>query len=327
MKTSRNEEGAVLLTTLLVMSLMAVVAVSIIDDVRFAVKRTANVQSYAQADWYVLGAEDFAQSYLETQVISANPQQLNAVLISDKPLLFEIDGGAIGLSVRDGGQCLSLGGLTSSPGRRVFRQLLTNLGWGVSEAARFTSVAIDWQDADTQTLAGGAEDYTYLGRVPAYRTSNTTFTSLTELRALDGVTEKDYQTFRPYMCARPSTAPLKINVNTLTIERAPLLAAFLGGDRALSVATQVLAERPEGGFVDIEALKATPAMQDYSLKDATIDGLSFEPNFVWIEAEISYREATRRAAFEFEISEGKVSRIYRGSGDDAFRPRFESKPS
>lgn len=327
MKASRNDEGAVLLTTLLVMSIMAVVAVSIIDDVRFAVKRTVNVQSYAQADWYVKGAEDFAQSYLETQVVSATPEQLNAALISDAPIVFEIDGGFIGLSLRDGGQCLSLGALTSSSGRRVFRQLLTNLGWGASDAARLTSVVIDWQDTDTQVLAGGAEDYTYLGRTPAYRTANAEFTSVTELRAVDGFSEKEYQTLKPYLCARASTVPLKINVNTLSLDQAPLLAAFLGGDEALNVAGQILNERPETGFADIEAFKATSAMQDFSLKDATIEGLAFEPNFVWIEADVTYREATRRAAFEFEITEGTVTRIYRGLGDDAFRPRFESTSS
>ena len=53
-----GESGTVLLTTLLIMAVMAAVAVAIIDDIRFAVKRMSNVNDYAQLDWYVKGAED-----------------------------------------------------------------------------------------------------------------------------------------------------------------------------------------------------------------------------------------------------------------------------
>jgi len=38
-----KEEGTVLLTTLLVMAIMAALAVAMMDDIRFALKRTANV--------------------------------------------------------------------------------------------------------------------------------------------------------------------------------------------------------------------------------------------------------------------------------------------
>ena len=63
--SKHNEKGTVLLTTLLIMSVMAAVAVAIIDDIRFAVKRTINVGDYAQVDWYVKGGEDFTRSYIQ----------------------------------------------------------------------------------------------------------------------------------------------------------------------------------------------------------------------------------------------------------------------
>ena len=55
MKNFDKERGTVLLTTLLIMAVMATVAVAIMDDIRFAVKRTINVGDYAQVDWYVKG--------------------------------------------------------------------------------------------------------------------------------------------------------------------------------------------------------------------------------------------------------------------------------
>ena len=74
-----KERGTVLLTTLLIMAVMATVAVAIMDDIRFAVKRTINVGDYAQADWYVKGAEDFAESYISTQLSALEPIAKNTL--------------------------------------------------------------------------------------------------------------------------------------------------------------------------------------------------------------------------------------------------------
>lgn len=326
MSRARKDEGAVLLTTLLVMSLMAVVAVSIIDDVKFAVKRASHVQSYAQADWYTQGATDFSQNFLNIFLAEVPAARRSIALHVPLSAKFDIYDGTISLTTRDGNQCVSLGAMETATGRRVFRELLVNLGWGQAEAAKLTSVAIDWQDADTQTLSGGAEDYTYLGRRPAYRTANTAFSSITELRELDQVTEKQYQRLRPFICARSANLPFKININTMTPEQAPLLAAVIGGDGALTVATQILTERPGGGFENMEAFRETPALASFSLKDSSLDVLTFEPEFIWIEATIQYREAVQHAAYEFHIDGVKVSRIYKGFGEEAFRPYLGKIP-
>jgi len=63
--TRRGREN---LTTLLIMAVMAAVSVAIMEDIRFAVKRTVNVGDYAQVDWYVKGANDFAESYIAEQL-------------------------------------------------------------------------------------------------------------------------------------------------------------------------------------------------------------------------------------------------------------------
>lgn len=320
MKTARKEDGAVLLTTLLVMSIMAVLAVAIMDDVRFAIKRTVNVQSYAQTDWYVKGAGEFAESYISQQLIETTPEQLNAGLALQPPILFPFEGGLMQLSVRDGSQCLSLSDIEKSSGRIVFRRLLTELGWDLNQAARITSVAVDWQDSDSERLPGGAEDYTYLGKTPAYRTRNSSFQSVTELRSLNGMTETGYQALRPFICARNGQSIHPVNVNTLALWQAPLLAAILGGDRPLATAQQVIGDRPAAGYTDNNQFRESPALAGYSLKDAQFDFLSFEPGFIWVEADVSYLQARRKAAFEFLIEEGRAVRLYQGYGDEVFRP-------
>ena len=59
-----KEEGTVLLTTLLIMSIMAVISIAIIEDIKFAVKKTININDYAQTHWYVRGAEDYIENFI-----------------------------------------------------------------------------------------------------------------------------------------------------------------------------------------------------------------------------------------------------------------------
>ncbi len=327
MNPRRKEEGAVLLTTILIMGIMAALAVAVMDDVRFGIKRAANVQAYAQADWYVSGAGDFAEAYLSGQMQSISKAQLGEALQTFEPILFPLEGGAMSISVTDGSQCFSLADLSNAQGQRVFTFLLGSLGWDTGSAARLTSAAVDWQDPDNQVSPGGAEDYVYLGRDPAYRAANQTFSSVTELRSLGELTEIQYQKIRPFLCARAAAYPTKVNVNSLHAEQAALLAAVIGGDGAMVAAQKLILDRPSGGYADESALLASPALADYSLKDSSLQFLTYEPSYIWVEANVNYLQAQRRAAFEFVIDEEKVIRLYRGFGDEAMRPKLETPPS
>jgi len=130
-----NDRGTVLLTTLLIMAVMAAVSVAIMDDIRFAVKRVINVGDYAQTDWYVKGAEDFATSYISQSLGPLPDAAKNQALLAPQIFAFPFEGGAMTLNVRDGTHCFSLGSLVSPDGRqnsvgvRQFTNLLIALGW------------------------------------------------------------------------------------------------------------------------------------------------------------------------------------------------------
>ena len=324
MRVNSKEEGAVLLTTLLVMALMAAVAVALIDDIRFAVKRAGNVQSYAQLDWYEKAAEEFAAVYLEQQLVNQSVSTQNDILLSAQPAVLPFDGGQMILSIRDGSQCVSLGALSEAAGRGQFRELLTLIGWSELDAARLTAVAIDWQDEDLTTLPNGAEDYPYLGQKPAYRTANTAFTDLTELRLLDGMTEELYQQLRPFVCVRDKDLSSQININTLTLANVQVLASVIGGEDALGLAGDIITQRPDGGYADQEALLGSPAFEGVDTGSINFDLISYQPNFIWIEGRIEYQQAYRFVAFEFSVENGQVTPIYRGHGEDVLRPVLES---
>ena len=249
-RPSDKEQGTVLLTTLLIMGVMAALSVAIIDDIRFAVKRIINVGDYAQTDWYVKGAEDFAASYISQTVGPLSDEAKNLAFIEPQIFTFPFDGGAMTLNVRDGTHCFSLGSLVTpegaqnSVGVRQFSSLLTALGWPNNNALNQSMVLADWIDSDSQRAPNGAEDGDYLRRNPAHRTANIPVSSVMELRVLEGMTEDIYQSIRPYLCARGAGQMTEFNINTATPLDAFVLSTLLGGPDFLQTAIRLITERP-----------------------------------------------------------------------------------
>ena len=332
MSQFEKERGTVLLTTLLIMAVMAAVSVAIMDDIRFAVKRTINVGDYAQADWYVKGAEDFAQSYISSQLAPLNSTAKNELFKEPQTFTFPYEGGVMILDVRDGTDCFALGSLVTlkegtadTTGGRQFRNLLIALGWPENDASNLTGVLTDWIDSDTQRRANGAEDGDYLRRDPPHRTANTALASVMELRSLEGMTEELYQSIRPYLCARARGEATKLNINTAEPIDAFLLSAILGGPQHYETALQIIAERPQGGY-DENTFQATPALQDFKDRQFSAEEntqIVFEPNYLWVEVRVDYRNASRLVTYEYDVSNADTQLAYRGWGSESLRPTLE----
>lgn len=319
-----NERGTVLLTTLLIMAVMATVAVAIMDDIRFAVKRTINVGDYAQADWYVKGAEDFAESYISSQLAPLQPEMKNELFKSPQTFTFPYEGGMMILDVRDGTDCFALGSLVSSVGTAdivggwQFRDLLLALGWPENDARSLTGVLTDWIDADAQRGPNGAEDGDYLRRDPPHRTANTALASVMELRSLEGMTEELYQSIRPYLCARETGEKTKLNVNTAEPIDAFLLSALLGGPDHYQMALQIIAERPQGGYKDVDE-----ALQNFTGNNPAKEQIITAPEYLWVEVRVDYLNASRLVTYEYDVSALEPELTYRGWGSESLRPTLE----
>ena len=329
MSNPDKERGTVLLTTILIMAIMATLSVAIMDDIRFAVKRTINVRDYAQADWYVKGAEDFAESYISSQLTPLEPAIKNELFKEPQTFTFPYEGGAMILDVRDGTDCFALGSLVTSGaaydvGGRQFTNLLTALGWPEGDARNLKAVLTDWIDTDSQRSANGAEDGDYLRRDPPHRTANTPLASVMELRSLEGMTEELYQSIRPYLCARGTGQKTKLNINTAEPIDAFMLSALLGGPDHYQTALQIIAERPQGGY-DEQTLTNTPALQNFAGKDPAYDQIVYEPEYLWVEVRVDYLNASRLVTYEYDVSDQNTELTYRGWGSESLRPTIEKE--
>lgn len=335
---TQNEKGTVLLTTLLIMAVMAALTVALLDDIRFAVKRTINVNAYAQADWQARGAEDFITAFLQNDFRDLEPGEKAALLQARQPLVLPTPEGVITLTLKDASHCFNLSSVVTEDGgpngiaAMEFGQLAQLLGLPQNQATALSSTLIDWQDKGQQAIPGGAEDGTYLRRKPPYRTADTAMRSPEEMRALNGMDEDLWELFRPFVCTGPPTidplSPQKININSLPPERLMLLAAALAGtgsaQDALPAAEALLRERPITGYGTFA--EVTSKLEQFGFEVQNPERLGIDVTAIFVEVVTQVGPAERVRTYRYDgVDTGVPQLTYRGWGRETFRPEIKTE--
>ena len=124
MKHRARQKGVALLTVLLLVAVMAVVAVAILDDVRFSVRRTTNAETQAQAQWYAAGAESLARIQI-ADLVKIDPARTPLEpRWNGRVLEFPVEEGAIRAVVTDGQACFNLNSLVEGVGEDLMARPL-----------------------------------------------------------------------------------------------------------------------------------------------------------------------------------------------------------
>lgn len=322
-----SERGAALVAALLLVALMAAIAVQLTDLTRFAVFRTSNTQTRADAYWYALGARELAEDVV-LQTVGPD------VMRSDLPWLgeaqvFPIEDGLIIGAVRDGNNCLNLNALNGARGdeaepgssstqadrvRGMYRELMDQIEAPPGLANRLQSQIIDWIDADTRPESGGAEDDIYQRYSPPYRAANQPMVELEELLALPDMTPQLYAILRPWLCVRPVQIQPAINVNTLSIDQAPLLVAALQGRISRPDAEALLFRRPPQGYDAVEDFWAEPIIAQLELESDELQGIGVTSQWFEMDLQVRLRET------RFELSQ--LVQLRDGGAVNRYRQRF-----
>jgi general secretion pathway protein K len=319
-KTGRRErEGMALLTVLLLVAVMSVVAVAILDDVRFSVRRATNVEAGSQAQWYAAGAETLARSQI-ARLVAAGPTRTPLEPVwNGRTLRFPIEGGALSARVTDGQACFNLNSLalgfgedlTARPlGAAQFLALGRAIGAPDSRMRALADALTDWLDADTAPLPLGAEDGAYAGLARPYRTGGVMLAEVSELRAVKGVDADLYRRLRPWVCALPTTRLSPLNVNTLTPEQAPLLTMLTDGALAPAQARRVIAGRPRDGWPDVGAFWSQPALTAVPVDPEARDQVTVVTRYfvLRVDVELGGSHTVRTALLE-AVSDGRVRTV------------------
>ncbi len=320
-----DEKGAALITVLLLVAVMSVLAVALLDDIRFGIRRGMNAAENGQAQWYALGAEALARSRI-ARLSSGSGHTSLAGNWPGRFVQFPVEEGQVGMRLADGGACFNLNSVVEGAGEMLrrrdrgaaqFMALLVALEFPPQDAATLAASLVDWMDSDSLRESGGAEDEAYATSPAGHRTGATLLAEVSELRAIHGFTDGVYRRLRPYICALPSTDMTMINVNTLPPTSAVLLTALTDGRLSTADAASLIGMRPAGGWPSDAAFRAESLLAPLSESGGPGEQVSLRTRFFRLETDVQHGDAEAFSSTLFESSgQGDVRLVSRRWGTE-----------
>ncbi|MGV1682042.1 type II secretion system minor pseudopilin GspK [Sphingopyxis sp. NJF-3] len=269
-----QERGAALLSVLLLVAVMAVIAATALDRLTLATRIAGSAAAVDQGRAYSFAAEQIALRRV-ADLVARDPARLT--LAGDwlgREFVLPLPGGQGTARLTDANNCFNLNSLVieAAPGRlsqravavRQFAELMALLGVDRGEAESIAGATADWIDSDSNEGPLGAEDGVYRGLETSYLPANRMMADVSEWRAVRGVTSKIHARLKPWICALPAADPVKLNVNTLAPEQAPLIAMLMPGEIGLADARAALAARPAGGYGSSVRFWQTRALERFA---------------------------------------------------------------
>ncbi len=242
-----SQRGAALLTVLLLVAVMATIGATALDRIGLATRLAANVSTVGQARSWLGTAELLAAARIEDMLALDQSQTLAGGWLGVERSISLPDGATVRASVGDGGNCFNLNGLVERRpdgqltqrlrSREQFVALMAVLGIAPGEADRIASSAADHVIAADALMADASE-----------------------LRAVPGVTARHYGMLERWLCALPIAEPAPINVNTLLVEQAPLVAMLAPGVLDGGRVRALLAARPADGYGSVLNFWKSPVL-------------------------------------------------------------------
>jgi general secretion pathway protein K len=201
-----HQRGLALLMAMLIVVIATTVAVSILHEEKFTIRKSAHIQRMDRAALYALGLEDWAQIYLKEDSEDSKVDSLDenwAIAVPGLP----IEGGYLAGYIEDEQAKFNLNSIVVSEiALNRFRRLCDNL----EVDDQFIPALMDWidDDFDIRDPDGMEENY------EDYRVANREMADISELLLVQNVTPEMYDKLQPHITALPGTSTL--NVNTLS---------------------------------------------------------------------------------------------------------------
>jgi len=202
-----------------------------------------------------------------------------------------------------------------TPAQKAMQSLLENNASELSMPAEYLVVRLtDWLDADsTLQNAGGAEENDYAALEFPFYSPNSLMVSRSELRNILDMTVADYTMVAPLVCALPEDNLLKVNVNTLKKEQAPLLSAIIPS-LTLENAEALIESRPEKGFGDINEFKQSKQMAGIALPEDVVSLLDVKSSYFQADLTVDTADSSFKLVTVFKVDNKQVQVISRRFG-------------
>lgn len=224
-----HQRGTVLVTVLMMFAIAALLATEMAYRQKLDVRRTSAMLMTDQAREYLLGAEALAMlalkdDYKADKKVNKYIDSLDEDWALKRPP-FPVEGGYIQGEIIDAQSKFNINDLVDENGstttekakigRYFFLELLKQLDIPEDGSPQIVyEKVVDWMDADQDEVGpDGREDGAYLRGKRPYRAGNRVILDISELRAIEGMDQKTYDTLAPHLVALPPGTPK--NLNTL----------------------------------------------------------------------------------------------------------------
>lgn len=315
----KPQRGLALLVVLLLVAMVTIIATEMAGRLQLQVKRAANIKDSNQAYWYAMGAEEYSIIAIRKLF-----EQEENTIHSNQPwatsnLTFPLPGGGIEAELEDMQSCFNLNALQPSGQQQqggneqtaegAFHRLLRTdeLKIPSLNADTLKDSLVDWLDEDS-TLHGsfGAEDPDYESKAFPYLAANNLMVNKTELRLVNGAEPPWLSNLMPMVCAIPGNNELKVNVNTLTPDKAPLLAALTG--ITVSEASNLIGNIP---YDTKESFLNQSEVAAQGLTDKQKEWFDVTTQYFILHTKTSYNNASFAMSTVFQVDESKNVKVIR----------------
>ncbi len=327
MKFSSKQRGAALIIALMVVSIVAMLAITLGNDFLVISKRVQHQLYSQQAYTYLYGAEGFARKWLLDDIAEDNA--------SDSA--FDRWNTAIDIPTEQG---ILSGQLIDLQGRINLNDLMATPKKGYSEAQKrfirllqtlelkqpldqlaaeeVCNALIDWLDVnDTETIPGGAESLFYNESEPYTRAANQAMVRVSELRLIKGVDEELLAALRPNVTVWPIGGGGVLNINTAPLKVLQSLNAENSLQPLSEIDAQYIVEQRESQ----EGLEDDSIFKQGSFKEVKIntDGLGYTSDYFMLSMETLFVDQWFRLySVLYRNSETKTIRVIARNKRDSF---------
>lgn len=305
-KLPGKQRGVALIVVMLIVAMVAIIATNINSRNQLSVRRTLNLAQYDQAFWYAISAEELAKKILKQDLEDADGTVHLQQYWAQSDVVFPADHGEIGGNISDLQSCFNLNALSVESkelenGRPKlplaavqYKGLLVALGMDEFGAERLTHTLKDYIDEDTTASPFGAEDADYESRAVPYRAANTLMNHRSELRAVMGYTQDIYLKILPYICVIPGYSAQVLNVNTIKVEQAALLAGMFDNKISVGEAESIINQRPGDGYEKLEDFTELSSVSSLFTEAALKTSFAVDTHYFSLEAGAKVDNATFR---------------------------------
>jgi general secretion pathway protein K len=311
---------------LLILSVMVIVATNMTMRYNSEFLRTANFVNGIQGKWYHKSSDSLVRRVLH-QDFDDDPNSVNlSQYWATQGRTFEVDGGLISTHVYDDYSCFNLNslgnhgydysdetGTKTNMAREVFVRLMVYMQIQLGDAEAVADAVTDMVDTDAGISRNGAEDSYYMSLPYPFVIPNTRLFNVSEIRVAKGMTPSIYRRLKPFVCALPNNE-LHINVNTLTEEKAPLLAALLLSDyMTVESALEIINSRDREGwttvsnFLNQELITSTTTVRTKGFISSVV---TVNSNYFRAETVLEYNGLIRRF-FSYFVKNNKEAILYK----------------